>query len=63
MNCPNCGAGLITGAQFCGSCGTRMTAGEQASPAWSAPNVPGGGQGANAAGGAAGHGDGLGPQD
>jgi uncharacterized protein (TIGR00266 family) len=25
MNCPNCGAGLISGAQFCGSCGARMT--------------------------------------
>nr|AIA13598.1 Mitochondrial biogenesis AIM24 [uncultured bacterium] len=33
MNCPNCGAGLINGAQFCGSCGTRLTSGGQASGA------------------------------
>ncbi|MGI9105109.1 MAG: TIGR00266 family protein [Pyrinomonadaceae bacterium] len=26
MNCPNCGAGLIGGAQFCGACGTRTNA-------------------------------------
>lgn len=25
MNCPKCGATLIEGAQFCGSCGTRIT--------------------------------------
>lgn len=27
MNCPNCGAGLMEGAQFCGACGTRIGAG------------------------------------
>ena len=26
MNCPNCGAVLPAGAQFCGACGTRVTA-------------------------------------
>ncbi|MDT7602525.1 MAG: hypothetical protein QOF61_522, partial [Acidobacteriota bacterium] len=26
MNCPKCGAGLLPGAQFCGSCGTRLDA-------------------------------------
>lgn len=26
MNCPNCGAGLMSGAQFCGACGTRLGA-------------------------------------
>ena len=25
MNCPNCGATLMSGAQFCGACGTRLT--------------------------------------
>jgi uncharacterized protein (TIGR00266 family) len=50
MNCPNCGAGLISGAQFCGACGTRTT--PSAPPptphSWS-------GEGA-AAGGGSGHG-------
>ncbi len=27
MNCSNCGAGLLDGAQFCGACGTRADAG------------------------------------
>ncbi len=26
MNCQNCGAGLISGASFCGACGTRVNA-------------------------------------
>lgn len=59
MNCPNCGAVLISGAQFCGACGTRMSpagTGAQPSPAsnaWSggaASGTSGGG------GGASGHG-------
>jgi uncharacterized protein (TIGR00266 family) len=25
MNCPRCGAGVISGAQFCGACGMRMS--------------------------------------
>jgi uncharacterized protein (TIGR00266 family) len=27
MNCQTCGAGLLPGAQFCGACGTRVSAG------------------------------------
>ncbi len=30
MNCPTCGSGLLPGAQFCGACGTRLSAGEVA---------------------------------
>ncbi|MDQ3256424.1 MAG: hypothetical protein M3R15_21460, partial [Acidobacteriota bacterium] len=26
MNCLNCGAGLISGASFCGACGARVDA-------------------------------------
>jgi uncharacterized protein (TIGR00266 family) len=58
MNCPNCGAGLISGAQFCGACGTRLTPGAQQEATSSAPpasNVSSGG-GASATGGVAGHG-------
>jgi uncharacterized protein (TIGR00266 family) len=57
MNCPNCGAGLINGAQFCGACGTRTTPGAQPSPASYTPDASSGG-GANTAssGGVAGHG-------
>ena len=33
MNCPNCGATLIEGAQFCGACGTRLGATGGATPA------------------------------
>jgi uncharacterized protein (TIGR00266 family) len=54
MNCPNCGAGLISGAQFCGSCGTRMTQGaaQEASPPYASS-----GEGAAArGGGGSGHG-------
>jgi uncharacterized protein (TIGR00266 family) len=34
MNCPNCGASVVSGAQFCGSCGTRIgaTMGTPAAP-------------------------------
>lgn len=33
MNCPRCGAGLISGAQFCGACGTRLSdAGPESAP-------------------------------
>ena len=49
MNCPNCGAGLISGAQFCGSCGTRMSSAQSQSNA--------GGAGAQSSGGAASGGD------
>jgi uncharacterized protein (TIGR00266 family) len=61
MNCPNCGAGLISGAQFCGACGTRMPPGAQAtaSVAPTAPDVSSGVRDAGATGGGggvAGHG-------
>ncbi len=57
MNCPNCGAGLISGAQFCGSCGTRMPAVAPQAPVSNAPNFSSG-MGATGGGGAgvAGHG-------
>ncbi|MDX6271948.1 MAG: hypothetical protein QOD28_3171 [Acidobacteriota bacterium] len=44
MTCPNCGANLIDGAQFCGACGTRMTPPAAQQP--SAPNYASGGGGA-----------------
>ena len=50
MNCPNCGAVMISGSQFCGACGTRMTPGAQAS----APNFTSGG--ATPGGGGSGYG-------
>ncbi|HEX8141739.1 MAG TPA: TIGR00266 family protein [Pyrinomonadaceae bacterium] len=55
MNCPQCGATLLPNAQFCGSCGYRLTAGAQP-PAGGAPPSPpgfaaGGGSAAAAAGG------------
>ncbi|HEV2882127.1 MAG TPA: TIGR00266 family protein [Pyrinomonadaceae bacterium] len=60
MNCPNCGAGLISGAQFCGACGTRMTQGAQGTAPSFASGASGvssgGGAGGSATGGAAGHG-------
>jgi uncharacterized protein (TIGR00266 family) len=31
MNCPKCGAPLVTGSTFCGGCGTRMGGGTQTS--------------------------------
>ena len=56
MNCPNCGAGVISGAQFCGACGTRMTPGAAEQQPQPAPNFASGG-GATAAGvGVGGHG-------
>jgi uncharacterized protein (TIGR00266 family) len=55
MNCPNCGAGLISGAQFCGACGARTTPTAGASGAQqAAPNFASGG-GATGGGGS-GHG-------
>ena len=53
MNCPNCGAGLISGAQFCGSCGTRM-GGAQAIP--NVSNASSGGAWGGGPAGVAGHG-------
>jgi uncharacterized protein (TIGR00266 family) len=32
MNCPNCGAGLVPGAKFCGACGTTVAAAEAPAP-------------------------------
>jgi uncharacterized protein (TIGR00266 family) len=32
MNCPNCGAGLVPGAKFCGACGTTVAAAEAPPP-------------------------------
>jgi uncharacterized protein (TIGR00266 family) len=57
MNCPGCGAPLISGAQFCGACGTRMN-----SAGGTSPNVPGGGAstGGESSGGATGGGSGHG---
>jgi uncharacterized protein (TIGR00266 family) len=37
MTCPQCGASLLSNAQFCGGCGYRLTAGAQEAPA---ANVP-----------------------
>ncbi|HLL72267.1 MAG TPA: TIGR00266 family protein [Pyrinomonadaceae bacterium] len=53
MNCPNCGATLISGAQFCGACGSRTTptAGAGGPPPPNPWNVAGGVGGANAGGG------------
>jgi uncharacterized protein (TIGR00266 family) len=52
---------LISGAQFCGACGTRMTPGGQPTPPPTAWNAPGGGEASggttsSSGGGAAGHG-------
>ena len=38
MNCPKCGAGLLQGAVFCGSCGHKLQAAQAQPPA--APPVP-----------------------
>jgi len=67
MNCPNCGAPLISGAQFCGACGTRMSPGApppasnassggswSGGGAWSGETTGGGSSGVG--GGAGGHG-------
>ena len=32
MNCPQCGAALISGAQFCGACGARVVASSSLPP-------------------------------
>ena len=52
MNCGTCGASMISGAQFCGACGTRTA---DAPPT---PNFAGGGaaSGGSASGGGGGHG-------
>jgi uncharacterized protein (TIGR00266 family) len=52
MTCPQCGASLLPNAQFCGGCGYRLTAAQQASgaaqPSYpSAPPPQGGGSGIN----------------
>jgi len=55
MNCPNCGATLISGAQFCGACGTRLTpAGAEQPPP--TPNFASGSGATAAGGGVIGHG-------
>ncbi|HVF88292.1 MAG TPA: TIGR00266 family protein [Pyrinomonadaceae bacterium] len=64
MNCPNCGAPLISGAQFCGACGTRMTPGTpppasnaSGGSAWSGGAASGGTtSGGGSGGGGVGHG-------
>ena len=40
MNCPRCGATLISGAQFCGACGTRVGQPAAAPPPPPSPNPP-----------------------
>lgn len=41
MNCPTCNASLIDGAQFCGACGTRLTAsGAAAQPSSASSSNP-----------------------
>ncbi|HEY9285816.1 MAG TPA: TIGR00266 family protein [Pyrinomonadaceae bacterium] len=49
MNCTNCGAGLISGAQFCGACGARQT---PAAAGPTPPGAPGGWQPGGSFGGA-----------
>ncbi len=48
MNCPRCGAGLLSEAQFCGSCGLRLSDAATVSPSPipdAAPSFPATGQG------------------
>lgn len=40
MTCPQCGASLLPNAQFCGACGYRLPAAQQASGAPSYPSAP-----------------------
>jgi uncharacterized protein (TIGR00266 family) len=40
MNCPKCGAPLLPGAQFCGSCGTRLEAASAPPPPPAASYTP-----------------------
>lgn len=60
MNCPQCGANLLPGAQFCGACGMRMDQAAGGAQAGGQPAQTGGGfpppggQQAGAAGGARG---------
>ncbi|MDT5271342.1 MAG: hypothetical protein QOH49_3528 [Acidobacteriota bacterium] len=42
MNCPNCGAGLVPGAKFCGACGTTVAAAEAPPPQYQAASASGG---------------------
>jgi uncharacterized protein (TIGR00266 family) len=42
MNCPNCGAGLVPGAKFCGACGTPTLAERVAEPQSQLSVAPGG---------------------
>src|SRR5215211_3987059 len=43
MNCPNCGAGLVPGAKFCGACGATVAAAEPPPPPPEYQAAPGGG--------------------
>ena len=45
MNCPNCGAGLVPGAKFCGACGTTVapSAPQPAAPSYAQTGGGGGG--------------------
>lgn len=43
MNCPNCGAGLVPGAKFCGACGATIAAAEAPQPQAQYPSTPAGG--------------------
>ena len=45
MNCPNCGAGLVPGAKFCGACGATIAAASAPQPSAPAPAQTGGGGG------------------
>jgi uncharacterized protein (TIGR00266 family) len=45
MNCPNCGAGLVPGAKFCGACGATINAASAPQPSAPAPTQSGGGGG------------------
>ena len=43
MNCPNCGAGLVPGAKFCGACGTTINAAQAPPPPQQQYQAAGGG--------------------
>ena len=42
MNCPNCGAGLVPGAKFCGACGTTVAVAEAPPQQYQAASTGGG---------------------